>query len=152
MAVVTEKIPSVQSLWLADTRADLIAALPAGASDKDVKKHLSAAWNTTTADVRKPYADQRRALINKNKPPKSSLPAGWKVEEIDGRRAWTHAESGALFWRKPLNRQRVLAGVARRGAGPGPYAQFVKQNYKALGSLAACAAAWKESKPPAVVA
>lgn len=36
--------------------------------------------------------------------------------------------------------------MARRGAGPGKYAAFVKEAYKELGSLAACAKAWKAKK------
>jgi hypothetical protein len=36
--------------------------------------------------------------------------------------------------------------VARRGAGPGKYAKFVKENFKQLGTLAACAKAWREAK------
>lgn len=142
------KIPSVHSAWLADHRDALVRALPADATDKQTKKHLSDAWRAASAEDRKAYADRRRALVRAAaaKPPKSALPPGWRVEDIGGRRAWTHPESGALYWRKPLNLQRVRAGVARRGAGPGAYASFVKDNYKELGSLAACAKAWKAAK------
>jgi len=65
---------------------------------------------------------------------------------VGERKAWTHAASGALVWRKPLSRGRVMAGLARRGSKPGAYALFVKEHLKALGSMQACAAKWKANK------
>lgn len=100
---------------------------------------MAATWRELPAEERKAY---RRTPTKR----RTELP-GWTEEVFEGRTVWTHAESGALCKQKPLVRARVLAAAARRVSGKlGAYAQFVKDNFKELGSMQACAVEWKTRK------
>jgi hypothetical protein len=105
-----------------------------------IKQQMAATWRELPAEERKAY---RRAPAKRRT---DQLLPGWSEEVVDDRTVWTHAESGALCKQKPLVRARVLAAVARRGGKLGAYAQFVKDNFKELGSMHACAAEWKARK------
>ena len=133
------------SMWANENRVRVAATLPEGTKDKVVTQQLQAEWKELPTEERDVYKSRVRDEAKKNRA-SDTLLLGWAEETVGERKAWVHAESGALVWRKPLVRSRVVSGLARRGCAPGKYALFVKDNFKALGSMGACAAKWKELK------
>lgn len=169
-------VRSAYTLWLGENSADIVKNLPFKMSFKETMAHLGHVWRTLPDAQRQPYEDRRNAYLasvgrmaptkrrtikepvepttigadgkRRNKKRKGpEMLAGWKMEEIAGRVAWTHEASSALVWRKPLNRARILSSMKKQLLFPrSGYCNFVKDNFSKYKSLAACGAAWKEKK------
>lgn len=152
------KVAKLTSAYLAFVHANrsavvekLKAEIPADAKVplKAISTAMATAWRNTPEAARKVFADQSAAYIAiHGKPTKSGLPKGWSVENINGKVLYVHTD-GTATMRKPLSAARLkekLSGVKRP---LGAYAQFVKNNFKALGGMAQCAVEWKKQKAAA---